>query len=99
MVPFQASRESAATDEDMKKLKRGLSYLKGSHDKAIVLDSTDKRKVCSYINASFAVHADMKSHTAFVLNLGLGPIYFKSVKQTLVTDHQRKQGLLHYQTD
>ena len=94
MVSFLASRVSAATDEDMNKLKRGLSYLKGSPDKGIVLESTDPRQVLAYIDASFAVHADMKSHTAVVLSLGLGPICVESVKQKLVSRSSTEAELI-----
>jgi hypothetical protein len=53
--------------------------------------SRDVRKVDSsgqpkwHIDASYAVHMDMKSHTGGSMLLGKGSVYSTSVKQKLVT--------------
>ena len=39
--------------------------------------------VLAYVDASFAVHADMKSHTGAHISLGRGPVFTSSTKQIL----------------
>ena len=46
---------------------------------------TDPVHVNSYIDASFGVHKDSKSHTGCVITLGKGAIYSKSSTQKLNT--------------
>jgi hypothetical protein len=41
--------------------------------------------VTSYIDASYGVHMDKKSHTACIITLGKGAIYSKSSTQKLNT--------------
>ena len=94
LISFLASRVTAATEDDMSKLRHGLSYLKASPDRGIVLKTTDPRQVLAYIDASFAVHADMKSHTAVIITLGAGPIYVESVKQKLVSRSSTEAELI-----
>ena len=38
-------------------------------------------KIIAYIDASYAVHADKKSHTGCIISLGKGTIYGKSSTQ------------------
>ena len=42
-------------------------------------------KVIAYIDASYAVHADKKSHTGCIIKLGKGAVYGKSSTQKLNT--------------
>ena len=47
-----------------------------------------------WIDASFAVHHDMKSHTGGTMNLGKGASYSTSIKQCLVTKSSTEAKLV-----
>ena len=50
--------------------------------------------VTAYIDASFAIHPDMKSHTGSVVTLGKGAIYAKSGTQRLMTKSSTEAELV-----
>ena len=51
-------------------------------------------KVITYIDASYAVHADEKSHTGCIIILGKGAIYGKSSTQKLNTTSSTEAELV-----
>ena len=51
-------------------------------------------KAIAYIDASYAVHADKKSHTACIITLGKGTIYGKSSTQKLNTPSSTEAELV-----
>jgi hypothetical protein len=55
--------------DDWKKLGRCIRYLRGSKDLYLTLETEDGIMVKWWIDASFAVHPDMKSHTSGKGNL------------------------------
>ncbi len=48
----------------------------------------------AYVDASYRVHADMKSHTGCVITLGKGPIFVRSAKQKLVSKSSTEAELI-----
>jgi hypothetical protein len=72
-------------DHDYKKLARVMKYLQSMIDLPLVLlaDSTGVPRW--HIDASYAVHVDMKTHTGGAMTLGKGSMYSTSVKQKLMT--------------
>ena len=62
-VVFLASRVSKATVQDQTKLKRLLEYLHGTYDLPLILGADDIQTMYTFVDASYAVHDDMKSHT------------------------------------
>jgi len=79
-VTFLASRSHIATEEDFKKLQRILEYLNGTKNKGmhIKCNSLEPSADC---DASYGIHSDGKSHTGFIIMLGLAVILVKSAKQ------------------
>jgi len=73
------------TEDDWCKLQRGLEYLHGTQELGITLEC-DKGPIIlkAYIDASYGVHVDARSHSGISITLGKGPIYVKSGKQKLV---------------
>jgi len=61
-----ASRYMHATQEDMKRLKRAISYLGADPGHCLTLRPESMTLVCS-ADASYAVHADGKSHSGICL--------------------------------
>jgi hypothetical protein len=66
-VGFLCTRVSKSTVQDQKKLKRVLEYINGSMDLEYTLGADDMGKLRTWVDASYAVHPDMKSHTGGVM--------------------------------
>ena len=64
--------------EDEKKLKRTLKYTKGTIDLEYTLGADDLTKLRTWVDASNAVHPDMRSHTGGIMLFGTGGIAGKS---------------------
>lgn len=88
-VSFLTTRVLCPTKQDWKKLERIVKYLYGSIDLSLNFNGNKIEKNMSinvYVDASFAIHHDKKSHTGVWINIGnVGSIYCKSSKQKLVT--------------
>jgi hypothetical protein len=91
---FLTSRVSSPTEQDWSKLERLLMYLSGTRDLGIVLRAADGLQVVAHVDASFAVHPTMKSHTGSFVTMGVGPIYASSKKQSLVTKSSTEAELV-----
>jgi hypothetical protein len=76
---------SCSTEEDWKKLKRLLQFLNASIDDFLTIGADNLTNMDTWIDASYAVHADMKSHTGGAISLGRGAVMSKSSKQKLNT--------------
>ena len=84
-VRFLCTRVSKCTVEDQAKLKRLLEYIKGTLHFKYTLGSDNMTKLRSWVDASYTVHPDMKSHTGGVMSFGRGGLICKSSKQKLNT--------------
>jgi hypothetical protein len=84
-ISFLCTRVSKSTTEDQTKLKRVLEYLKGTLHYKYILGADNMSKLRSWVDASYAVHPDMKSHTGGVMSFGIGGLICKSSKQKLNT--------------
>jgi hypothetical protein len=84
-VSFLCGRLTKPDVDDYKKLTRFVKYLDCTVDMPLVLTADDTGKVWWYVDASYAVHVDMKSHTGGTMSLGKGSLYSTSSKQKLVT--------------
>jgi hypothetical protein len=84
-VSFLNTRLVKPDEDDYKKLVRVVKYLDTTVDMPLVLAADDTGKIRWWIDASFAVHEDMKSHTGGTMSMGKGSIYSTSAKQKLVT--------------
>jgi hypothetical protein len=93
-VGFLTTRVLCPTEEDDKKLYRVLKYINGSKELGIVLEASRVVEVISYIDASYAIHRDGKSHTGSMISLGKGPIVSKSAKQSIVTKSSHESELV-----
>jgi hypothetical protein len=68
-------------EDDWKKLTRSIRYLRESKDLYLTLEVDDGNVIKWWIDASFAVHPDMRSHTGGTMSLGKGSVYSLSRKQ------------------
>jgi hypothetical protein len=71
-----------------------LKYLWGTPDLALTLEGNDTWIVKWWVDALFAVHTNMKSHTGGTVSLGKGSIYSASTHQKLNTKSSTKAELV-----
>jgi hypothetical protein len=92
-VSYCTTRVQAPTDDDLRKLMRVLRYLQGCKNLVMTL-TADSSSVLLYIDASYGVHPDAKSHTGVAISLGKGQVYASSTKQKLVTKSSTESELV-----
>jgi KUP system potassium uptake protein len=85
---------SCSTEQDWAKLKRVLEYLRGTLDEYLVLGADDISIMKTWVDASYAVHGDMKSHTGGAVSFGRGACMSKSSKQKLNTKSSTEAELV-----
>ena len=84
-IALLCTRVKGPNEDDWKKLLRLLHYIKGSVDDVLVLKADDLSVIKWYVDASFAVHNDFKSHTGATMTYGKGSPIAMSRKQKLNT--------------
>jgi hypothetical protein len=82
-VAFLCTRVSKSDDADEEKLVRTLQFLDGTLDDDLVLSADSFEEYLTWVDASHAVHADMRGHTGGCQSLGQGCFHSKSLKQKL----------------
>jgi len=80
-IAFLATRTSEPNEGDWAKLKKLMVFLKVTQDDIMSMSADDSATIKWMIDAAFAVHPDMKSHTGATLSLGTGVICSVSTKQ------------------
>jgi hypothetical protein len=80
-VGFLATRVTKCTVEDQGKLQRVLEFVKKTLHDPYILGADNLTQVRTWVDASFAVHPDMKSHTGGMISYGRGGLACKSTKQ------------------
>ena len=93
-VSFLTTRVQDSTEEDMLKLRRLIRYLNRTIHEKLTISMSTKLQLSAYIDASFAVHHNMKSHSGVVLTLGQGFFYVKSTKQKMVSKSSTEAELI-----
>jgi hypothetical protein len=82
--------------DDWKKLKRLLSYLNGSKHLKHRLTALSMNVIECFVDASFAIHDDMKGHTGSVITMSgsKGAVFSKSTKQRIVAKSSTEAELV-----
>jgi hypothetical protein len=93
-VAFLATRVKECGEDDYKKLRRMIQFLRATKDDFLTLSANSLHSVRWWVDASYAVHPDMKSHTGGALSLGGGVIYGTSKKQKLNTKSSTESELV-----
>jgi len=68
-----------------KRLTKTLRYLRAITELGLTIKADNLTRISWWVDASFAVHPNMLSHTGVVLSLGGGVIGWSSTKQKLNT--------------
>jgi hypothetical protein len=93
-IAFLCTRVRNPDVDDYKKLQRVVRYLRGTKKLALTLEADDLQVIKWWIDASFAVHKDMRSHTGGAMSLGKGAVYSTSVRQKLTTKSSTEAELV-----
>ena len=82
-VAFHCTRVQHPDIDDDKKLVRTIRYLEKTKHLPLILRVNDNGIIEWWVDASFAVHEDMRSRSGIHMSLGVGAIYGASSKQKL----------------
>lgn len=93
-VSFLSTRVSAPTEDDAKKLRRALGYLRATPSLGLTLKFRKDVDVEAYVDASYAIHQDKKSHTGGLFCAGGGCFGATSSKQKLVAKSSTEAELI-----
>ena len=93
-VAFLCKRVKAPNVGDWKKLGRLVRYVRAIIHLPLILGSDGSGNMVWSIDASFAVHMDMKSHTGYCLTLGTGAPISGSQSQKINTRSSTESELV-----
>jgi hypothetical protein len=93
-VAYLCTRVKSPTQSDYRKLTSVIKYLRLTIFIPLVLGWDSSRQLLWYVDASFAIQKDMRSHTGAVLSLGQGALMSMSIKQKINTKSFTKAELV-----
>jgi hypothetical protein len=82
-VVFLCTWVGCPDEDDWAKLRRVLQYIRGTLDLVLTLGADDTTMMKSWVDVSYGVHADCKSHTGGCISFGWGVLLTKCQKQKL----------------
>ena len=98
-VAFLSTRVSKPSQEDWTKLERTMCFLNATKGDVRVIGCDSLDNIFTWVDASFAVHNNMRSHTGGAMSFGWGVVHAKSSKQKLNTKSSTEEevvGLSEY---
>ncbi len=93
-ISFLTTRVSSPSVDDRNKLRRVIQYLRGTQDLHLTLEPDDMHVFKWMVDASFAVHPNMRSHTGCTVSTGKGSFLNVSSKQKLNTRSSTEAELM-----
>ena len=84
-IAYTSTRVRNPNEDDWRKLVRMMKFLKQTSKDRLTLKADGSHNLYHYVDASFAVHPDFRSHTGAVTTLGRGAVMTGSNKQGLNT--------------
>ena len=94
VIAFLTTRVSQPDIDDWKKLQHLINYLRGTKELCLILNSDGTNIIKWYVDAAYAVHKDMKSHTGGIMTLGKGAVIATSTKQKINTKSSTEAELV-----
>jgi hypothetical protein len=73
---------------------RVLGYLKYTQGLVLVLRASTEGKITAYIDVTFAIHQDSKSHTGVIVYVGKTIVYVSSKKQKCMSKSPTEAELI-----
>jgi hypothetical protein len=95
-VSYLTTRVTKCTVDDLEKLQRLIRYIRATRDHGLVLmPGAGGVTVKLYVDASYGVHHDGKSHTGSCIVIGeVGAVHCRSSKQLIVTKSSTEAELV-----
>ena len=93
-IAFLTTRVKAPDRDDYKKLARLVRFLRATASEPLTLEADETHVVKWWVDASYGVHPDMKSHTGGTMTMGKGSVYSTSVRQRLNTKSSTEAELV-----
>jgi hypothetical protein len=93
-VAYLCTRVDKCDEDDWKKLKRVLKWLKLTIDDNRIIGCDNLHSILTWIDAAFAVHQNMRSQTGGAMSFGWGTIHARSSKQKLNTKSSTEAELV-----
>eukprot|EP00978_Attheya_sp_CCMP212_P016681 scaffold43944_cov59-Attheya_sp.AAC.7 len=93
-IAFLCTRVKSPDTDDYKKLARVMKYLRATINMPLTIEGTNMCIIKWWVDASYAVHPDMRSHTGATMSLGKGSIYSTSTRQKLNTKSSTEAELV-----
>jgi len=90
-ICFLSSRTSKPDESDWQKLIRILEFLKGTKDVILTLWTNDMNILYWFIDAAFAVHGDMESHSRLMFTMGKERLVVAQRNRRLIQEVALKQ--------
>ena len=85
-ISFLSSPLCDPDQDDYKKLTCLIQYIQATQGLTLTLGSNGKGQIQWWIDASYAIHVDLKGYTGTTMLLGSGSIFTGSRKEKLVTN-------------
>jgi ATP-dependent protease ClpP protease subunit len=83
-ISFLCTQMTKSDDNNYKKLVQVVKYVRATKDMKLTLSVSGNTEINWSVDASYAVHNDMKGHTGGSMTLGTGLAFSMSWKQKLV---------------
>jgi hypothetical protein len=96
-IAYLSTRVQCANENDWEKLERVLKYLNNTEVNFEIRFGNPNSKgieIDTFVDVSYAVHADMKSHTGEVMRINNGPGHVGSSKQNINTKSTAESELV-----
>ena len=93
-IAFLCTRVKSPDEDDWKKLIRVLGYIKNTIFLPLTIGWDGTGNIYWYVDASFAIHSDMRSHTGAVMTFGKGAALSMSTKQKINTKSSTEAELV-----
>ena len=93
-VAFLTTRVKEPTQEDKNKLARVLKYLNGNCGRKLIFRPSTASGIIGYIDASFGLHDDGRSHTGLIVTLYGCNVLCESSKQKIVSRDSTEAELI-----
>jgi hypothetical protein len=93
-IAYLTTRVRNPNQDDWMKLMRMMKFLKQTRKDCLTLKSDGSQQLKWYVDATFAVHTNFKSHTGGVMMMGKGAVTSISQKQGLNTQSSTKAEVI-----
>jgi len=77
-ISFLMKRVSKSDKDDWGKLRRMIGFLKGTLDDVRIIGATSITEIMTFIDSSYAVHDNMRSHTGGLVSFGICAAHARS---------------------